>query len=90
MVIKVARFGDTTRSRLDLWFAAHRIKPSLTWTSDAPGLFDITVPIRLSVESESGIESYAMTVNPETREVRGLDESSRSLLARVRAWAETL
>ena len=90
MVIKVARFGDTTRSRLDLWFAAHRIKPSLTWTSSAPGLFDLTVPIRLSVDSQSGRESYQMAVNPATREVRGLDESSRALLASVRAWAQLL
>ena len=90
MVVKLARFGETTRSRLDLWFETHRVNPQLRWTSVAPGLFDATVAVRLSVQSQKGSESYDMAVNPVTREVVGRDAKSRALLMSVRAWAKTL
>ena len=90
MVVKVARFGDKTRSRIDKWLTLHRVEPSLTWSTSAPGFFDTTVPVHLSVKSDAGTETYELVVNPETREVRGRNHESETFLAEVRDWARTL
>ena len=90
MIVSVARFGEKTWSRMDKWLLAHRVSPTWKWHASAPGLFDLAVPVRLSVESEGRSEVYRFRVNPESRQVSGVDEETRDFLNKVTQWARTL
>jgi hypothetical protein len=90
MIVRMARFGDKTSSRLDKWLVAHRVQPDWRWSSSPPALFSGVVPIRLDVKSQGNDEAFHFTVNPKTRAIEGADADASALLLQVREWAAHL
>ena len=90
MIVRMARFGDKTSSRLDKWLLAHRNQPDWRWSSSPPALFSGVVPVRLDVKSQGNEEAFHFTVDPKTRNIEGADVDASALLVMVREWAAHL